>query len=290
MTPEQMETAVLLALEEISSTNRTPTIGDIRHTVGNDDEAAEVAQWLTARGLIRRGQSLVGDYALTLEGKQAVQEIMDRRADRKWRRANCRQQVLAWLDNQGPVGTPANPNGFSGSLDGAPFTEDEADEAVNYLIDNGLATPYGRRLANGRWHLIMVSALGSDCVDSAQDIPPFLRHRSQALQPSQVFNMGGMGNTFATATADGATASATVTNTFNLDGGRLYAEMIRAAEEEIQLNDDAKAALADLETTDDPTVARRAATVLYQFLLGTAAGTAGQVLGIYGANLLGLTP
>lgn len=289
MTPQELEIAVLLAFDQIVADDGTATIGDIRRVADSDDDAADVAQRLTDRGLLRRGQSLIGDYSLTLEGKQAVQDIKDRRNNRQRRRSTCRQQVLAWLDGQGPVGSPADPKGFSGSVDGVPFTEDEVNEAVDYLVDKGLAASLGHRTASGHWHVVAITRLGSDCVDDGGDIAAYLSRLRQVAHPvNQVFNMAGTGNTFATAAADGATASATVNNTFNLEGAHLFAAMIRAAEADLDLTQEARATLAELEATDDPTIARRAANVLYQFVSGTAAGTAGQVLGVYGANLLGL--
>lgn len=287
MTPYELELAVLFAIEETEAAGNTATIGDIRRLIGNDNDAADLAQRLVGKGHLRRGKSLAGDYQLTLDGSAQAQTARERQNSRQWRRTTCRRRMLAWLDNQGPVDAPVDPSAFAAVLDGRAFDEDEVAEALEYLIEMDLAQSLGPKMANGRWHVVAITRQGSDCVDSNLELPAFLE-RQEPSRSNQTFNMSGTGNTFATATSDGATATANVSNTFNIEAGRLFAQAVRVAESDLGLSREARDALVVIETTEDPGVARRAADVLYQFILAAAAGTTGQILGVYGASLLGL--
>ncbi len=139
--------------------------------------------------------------------------------------------------------------------------------------------------------LAWITDAGRECVDQG-GVSAYLRAQRQGGESTgHNYNMGGSGNVFAraAATAAGAVANATVNN-FNLVHARLLARAVRAIEEELVLDDEAVAALAEIEAEGvAPDRAQRATRTLMMFLIGTATGSLGQVLGTLGESALGIS-
>ncbi len=282
------QVSVLLHMYREEDGGGTSTIGEIRHLVASETLAAQLMSALADKGKVRRGQSLVGDYHLTLDGKADAQNALDRQRDRRHRRTQCRNRLLAWIDNCGTVGDLVDPGGFHDVLDGLAFSTDEINDTLRFLIEKGLVRG-AQRTASGEYSSVAITGEGSECVDSAESVNAYLDEtRSRSNTQGTTFHVEGMGHTFATATADGAQATAHVTNNFTIEGARLFGRAVEAAADDLQLNSEARDALATISETSDPTLARRAAFTLHNFVLAAGAGTVGQVLGMYGADLLGI--
>jgi hypothetical protein len=264
------------------------SIGGLRDLVGEEDAAA-IAFALRSRGLIRNEQRLSGGYHITADGQNTVEQLRGRRADRSYRRVACREAFLRWVDSKTTTnaGSRISRDKFDLTLDGLPFADAETEAAASYLKERGLISSISSGGTSGPHILVWITELGSKCVDSGVSLAEFLTP-PPARAVSNVFNMGGTGNSFATATAAGATANATVTN-FNLDQARSFAAAVRAAASELDLTEEAEAALAEIEQCgDDVPRAHRATQILHSFLVGTTTGTLGQVLGTLGASALGI--
>lgn len=277
-------------LEYINDNDQGPLndpaeLGPLYEAFGQDDVYATSAS-LVEEGLITRENSLGGGYHIAPAGRQTVEEMKTRRADRGYRRRQCREQVLRYLDQCGRSGDIVSPAGFAGSVDGVPFDNQDLQEALNFLLDNNFIALAGKRLGNGDVYLVRLRSIVSDCVDSDLPIPDFLERQRGGNSVQNVFHMGGTGNNFATAAGPG---SAATINTFNPDYAQLFALLVRAAEADLTLTDEATAALAEIEaSTEDPTRAQKAMAVLYAQMGNITSGAAGSILGTLGAMALGI--
>lgn len=262
-------------------------LSGLRELVG-EDNAAESAVELHRLGWIRRDQRLSGGYHMTASGRSEVETLRGRRADRGHRRAACLEALLRWVDAQTTTdaGSRVSRQKFDGSADLMAFSEDESRAAATTLEEQGLIKSIS---SWGAPHQLMwITDAGRECVDRG-GVAEYMRARRLGAENTvHNYNMGGSGNVFATATAAGAVANATVNN-FNLDHARLLARAVRAIEEELVLNEEAVAALAEIEAEGvAPDRAQRATRTLMPFLMGTATGSLGQVLGTLGESALGI--
>lgn len=112
---------------------------------------------------------------LTAAGRLHVEEVKRLRSDRAARRAACRQAVLLWLDGDGhgAAGTDRFGSTWHYTFYGTPFSQDEIDEAVAYLMERGLLE------GTKTWGPVVVrpalTALGLECVERNQgDVHAFL--------------------------------------------------------------------------------------------------------------------
>lgn len=253
-----------------------------------EDNAADSAVELQERGWIRRDQRLSGGYHVTAAGRSEVEAMRGRRTDRSYRRNRCRDDLLRWVDaNTSPdPGSRVGRDKFDGAADLHPYDENEVRAAATFLAEAGFIKSVS---AAGAPHIaIWITDAGRECVDEG-GVEAFQRARQATSVPTvNHFNMGGSGNVFATATASGAVAHATMNN-FNFEQARLLARAVRVAEHELGLPEDVRAALSDIEAEDvEPTRAQKATKVVTDFLIGTSTGTVGQVLGMLGASALGI--
>lgn len=266
--------------------NDSAELGPLYETFGENDVYATSAA-LVDDGLITRENSLGGGYHIAPAGRDAVEEMRARRTDRGYRRRECREQVLRYLDQSGRSGDIVSPTAFAGSVDGVSFTNDDLQDALNFLIENDFIALGGKRLGNGDVYVARLGTTVSDCVDSGLSIQDFLA-RQRGSGVNNVFNMGGSNNHFATAAGPGSTATI---NTFNPEYADLFARLVRAAEADLQLTEEAAGALAELEASkEDPTRAQRAMAVLYTQMGNVTGGAAGSILGTLGAMALGIEP
>lgn len=263
-------------------------LGGLRDLVG-EDAAAESAVELKERGWIRNENRLSGGYHITAVGRSEVEALRQRREDRSYRRGRCRDDLLRWADAKTTTdpGTRVGREDFDGGADLLPYDEDEVRAAATFLAEAGFIKSIS---AAGAPHIaIWITDAGRECVDEG-GVEAFQRARRTGGVAATVnhFNMGGEGNVFATATAAGAVAHATLNN-FNIDQARLFAKAVRVAEAELDLPDEVRAALTVIEAEDaEPTRAQKATKVLTDFMLGASTGTVGQVLGMLGASALGI--
>lgn len=251
-----------------------------------EEQARVSASSLRDRGLIRDEQRLSGGYHITGAGREEVEALRARRQDRGHRRRGCREQVLRHLDNIGRTDSIVSPSSFAGSLDGVPFTNDDLQDALTYLVDQGLIKGH-KRLGNGDHYLVTLGPHVSDCVDSGLTINDFLDQQRSGVITTNNFNMGGSGNNFVNAVGEHATANATI-QTFNPDLARLFARAIRAAETDLSLGAEQHADLVVVEQSDDRSLAQRATQRLYEHAAATTTGALGGVLGTLGASALGI--
>lgn len=198
-----------------------------------EEAATDAAVGLRERGLIRKGQRLGDGYYITASGRSDVEAMRHRRTDRAHRRAACRDQLLRWVDSNtstGP-GTRVAREQFDGSADLLAFSDDETEAAAAYLHEHRLIKTISAAQAD---HILLwITELGREAIDSGQTIHDFISQRDgHSPTVSHTYNMSGSGNSFATATAAGAMANATVKN-FNLDHARLFAAAVRAASQDL---------------------------------------------------------
>ncbi|MGL5825661.1 MAG: hypothetical protein ACRCYU_12760 [Nocardioides sp.] len=252
-----------------------------------EEQAQVSASSLEGRGLIRRGRRLAGEYHITGSGREEIEAMRTRRADRSYRRRECRKQVLRYLDGLGSTGTIVQLSGFEESLDGVQFANEDLQAALGFLIDRGLIAE-SQRLANGDHYLVRIGPDVSECVDSRLDIDDFLsQKRGSSRSTTTNIHVAGSGHNLAMAVGDHASAEASVT-TFNHEHALLFARAIRAAADDLHLGAEQEVNLANIEQTTDPTQAQRATQALYDFLMGSATGTLGQVLGMLAAYGIGI--
>jgi hypothetical protein len=196
------------------------SIGGLCDLVG-EEEAVAIAIALRNRGLIRNEQRLSGGHHITAGGRNTVEQLRARRADRGYRRAACREAFLGWVDSKTTTnaGSRISRDKFDLTLDGLSDGDAETEAAASYLEERGLISAISAGGTGGAHILVWITELGSEC-DSGVSIPEFSTP-APAPAVSNVFNLGGTGSAFATSTAAGATANATVTN-FNLDQARSF--------------------------------------------------------------------
>lgn len=290
LTPEQENAfrALEYVFDHDAAAAGGASIGGLRGLLG-EDEAARAATTLKQGGLIVSDGMLSGGYHITGDGRTAVEKIRGRRIDRGYRRKACRDDLLRWVDSNTKADDPQSRvarERFDDSLDLVQYDDGEVLAAANFLNDNGFIKTISTGEAD---HILMwVTARGQEVVD-AGGVERFLA-QTAPVGTTTNYTFAGTGNTFATATAAGAVANATVNN-FNLDHARLFAAAVRQAEAELVLNDDARSALAEIEESgDDTEKASRATKFLYTALMATTTGGLGQVLGMLGASALGITP
>ena len=251
-------------------------------------EARSACQSLRLRGLVEVENRLSSGYHILPEGRTAVEAMRERRNDRGYRRAECREQVLTWLDANSDFDAGIRPGTatFTGASDLLPFGRAGVDAAIKYLKSRGLV---GTIEAWGGPAALWITETGREVIDAggvaaaerAQQVPPVV---------TTTFNMAGSGNVFATATAAGATATANVSN-YNLQHAKAFAAAIRAVESDLDLTDDDRADLVVIETVEpgaDLTLAQRATARLYSSADKIATGTASGILTALGKQALGL--
>jgi hypothetical protein len=127
---------------------------------------------------------------LTGVGHRQLEEVRRLRSNRADRAAACRQAIILWLynDGRGAAGTdefiPAEAYRFYGT----PFTEDEVDEAITYLLDRDLIqgmNAFGQGLSQPE-----LTTDGIECVEHHNgDIRGFMAPQQSGLVTfSQTFN------------------------------------------------------------------------------------------------------
>lgn len=290
MTPqEQLELEILEHIYDNDEGRlREPAnLGPLYERFG-EEPALSACQSLRLRGLVEMDSRLSGGYHILPEGRTAVEAMRERRNDRGYRRAECREQLLTWLDANSDADAGIRPGtaAFEGASDLQPFSRLEVDAAIKHLKSRGLV---GTIEAWGGPAAMWITEAGREVIDaggvaaaeSAQQVPQSVMN---------TFNMAGSGNVFATATAPGATATANVSN-FNLQHAKTFAAAIRAAESDLDLTDDDRADLVHIETAEqgaDLTLAQRATARLYESADKIATGTAGGILLALAKQALGI--
>lgn len=290
MTPqEQLELEILEHIydHDRGQLNEPASLGPLYERFG-EEQALSVCQGLRLRGLIEADNRLSGGYHIRPTGRTAVEAMRQRRNDRGFRRMECREQLLVWLDTNSDAEAGIRPGTatFEGAADLVPFTRAEVDAAIKHLKSRGWV---GTIEAWGGPASMWITEAGREAIDlggvaaaeAAQQPPPPV---------TNTFNMAGTGNVFATAAAPGASATANVTN-FNLQHAKAFVAAIRAAEADLDLTDQDRADLAQVEATEsdgDLTLAQRATVRLYERADQIAMGTVGGILLALAKQALGL--
>lgn len=187
---ESQKDALLVALGQ---PNGTAQLADLRNEAGLDhDEAIEVSRELRGLGLAQSDVSPVEETALTTRGTRVAGMVRDSRQSGPDRADTVQGAFLAWLTEQPqPAAGPlAFLNSRQADAAAAPFSEDEAYEAVDYLESKGLVESLGSRRADGRLNVVRVTPEGRAALRSGQ---PVSRYLSQG-QGSHVDNR--FSNTF----------------------------------------------------------------------------------------------
>lgn len=290
MTPqEQLELEILEHIyDDDEGRHREPAnLGPLYERFG-EDQALSTCQSLRLRGFIEPDNRLSGGYHILPEGRTVVEAMRARRNDRGYRRVQCREQVLAWLDANSDFDAGIRPGTatFKGACDLQPFSRAEVDAAVKHLKARGLV---GTIEAWGGPAAFWITEIGREVIDaggvtvveSAQQLP-------QSVTTN--YNMAGSGNVFATATAPGAIANANVSN-FNLQHAKAFAAAIRAVESDLDLTDDLQADIVLIENAElesDLTLAQRATTRLYESADKIATGAVSGILLALAKKALGI--
>jgi hypothetical protein len=121
MTPqEQIELEILEHIYDNDEGRlREPAnLGPLYERFG-EEEALSACQSLRLRGLVEMDNRLSGGYHILPEGRMAVEAMRERRNDRGYRRAECREQLLTWLDANSDADAGIRPGtaAFEGATD-----------------------------------------------------------------------------------------------------------------------------------------------------------------------------
>jgi hypothetical protein len=290
MTPqEQLELEILEHVyDNDEGQHRAPAaLGPLFQRFG-EPQARSACKSLRLRGFIDLGNSLASGYHILPEGRTVVEAMRERRNDRGHRRAECREQVLAWLDTNSDFDAGIRPGtaNFTGASDLLPFTRSEVDAAIKHLKSRGLV---GTIEAWGGPASFWITEAGREAID-AGGVAAAERAQQDSPVVTNTFNMAGTGNVYATATAPGATATANVSN-FNLQHAQTFAAAVRAVESDLDLTDDDRADLVLIEASKpgtDMTRAQKATARLYESAGKIADGTAGGILLVLAKKALGI--
>lgn len=290
MTPqEQLELEILEHIYDNDQGRlREPAhLGPLYERFG-EEQALSACQSLRLRGLIEMDNRLSGGYHILPEGRTAVEAMRKRRNDRGYRRAECREQLLTWLDANSDAEAGIRPGTatFEGASDLQPFSRQEVDAAIMYLKSRGLV---GTIEASGGPAAMWITEAGRQARDAGGVAAAEITQRvPQSV--TNTFNMAGSGNVFATATAPRASATANVSN-FSLQHAKIFAAAIRAVESELDLTDEDRADLTRIESAEeggDLTLAQRATARLYESADKIATATASGILLALAKQALGV--
>lgn len=290
MTPqEQLELEILEHIydNDEGQLREPANLGPLYERFG-EERAHSACRSLRLRGLVETDGRLSGGYHILPEGRRAVEAMRERRLDRGYRRAECREQLLAWLDANSDADAGIRPGtaAFEGASDLEPFSRTEVDAAIKHLKSRGLVATIE---AWGGPAAMWITEAGREAVD-AGGVAAAERAQQIPQSVTTTFNMAGSGNVFATATSPGATATANVSN-FNLQQAKTFAAAIRAVETDLDLTDDDRADLERIETAEqgaDLTLAQRATVRLYQSADKIATGAASGILLALAKQALGI--
>lgn len=261
-------------------------IGPIRKLVGDEDTAAVTCRGLRDRGLLRTGHRS-GEYHVTATGRAEVDAVRSRRRDRGLRRRLCRNELLRWIDSKDATdsGSRVGRDRFDVAVDLEPFTTKETEAAAEYLKGQGLIESIS---AAGAEHILLwITELGQECIDDEDgDVAAFVRKRSATSSGSQIFHISGSGNNVAAAIGDNNEVSASL-STFDPQLAMTFADAVEQANLDLD-GEQVRELVANIKQSDDPSRAQRATALLQTMVVGTTTGTLGQVLGVLGANALGI--
>lgn len=248
---------------------------------------ASTGSSLRNRGLVRKADSLAGGYHITADGRQVVEELRERQRDRVRRRIECRSLLLRWLDDRDAhdAGTRAALEQFDTELDLLPFTDAERGAAAEYLHERGMIKGVG----GAGLLLVWLTEDGRECLDAGGAIEAFTNRGASGGGSQQTIHVTGSNNTISGAVGAHAAASASVVNV-DVEAARLFVEALRQVASTMNLPAGAEEALAEIETSDDPSAIKRALGQLYLFLHEAGAGAAGGVFATYLAAQFGVAP
>lgn len=167
-----------------------------------DDDSAEIVFELIRRDLVRSNGTFAHVLSLTVRGRRAVDDLLARQQDRSYRRQQCRDDLLRWIDAE------TEPNGdpqvaiadFTGVLDLVPYTASEVSSAASFLHTRGLVVSLGS-LA-GDHDAMRITEDGRDCVDNGG-----VRALASPGGRAQSLVVGGSSNTIVAITGDGNDAT-----------------------------------------------------------------------------------
>ncbi|MBG6099074.1 hypothetical protein [Nocardioides luteus] len=252
-----------------------------------DDLIADL-EHLADIGLLRRDSRSEGFYHLTVDGRAEVDAMLKRREDRSYRRTQCRDDLLAWLDKTTEAedaGTRVSLEKFAGGADGVAFTEKEVDLAADHLVTEGLIKTLGGDY--GRNHLLAyITGAGQERLDEGNGAAGITE---VSLAPSVVqhITITGDGNIVTSAAGSHNEVQANIDD-FDLVKAQSHSEAIREALPALEELKDEIVPLLDQIQTDDRSLAQKATFGLYKLLTATGTGALGGALALPLAQALGI--
>ncbi len=290
MTPqEQLELEILEHIyDNDKGQHREPAALSPLFARFGEDQALSACQSLRFGGFIDTDNRLSGGYHMLPAGRTVVEAMRARRIDRGYRRLECREQVLAWLDanSDHEAGIRPGTATFNGASDLQPFSRTEVDAAITHLKGRGLV---GTIEALGGPAACWITEAGREVIDKG-GVAAVERAQNVTQSVTTNYNMAGSGNVYATATAPGATATANVSN-FSLQHAKALVTAIRAVESDLHLTDALREDLVLIENaqhSSDLTLAQRATTRLYEAADKVVTGTASGILIVLAKQALGI--
>lgn len=261
---------------------------DVGTHLGSDPVAQ--LEFLADSGLLRRALRGDGFYHLTHSGQLEVAALMNRRRNRRRRRTQCREQLLAWIDNNTDPHSPkrASSQNFRGTVDGVELTDEDVHAAEAFLLTHSLIETYDAPTTSDPLNRrAVITERGQECVDRGEGIAAFLDRPRELLGVTQHVVVNGSGNNIAAAAGDRNQVTAAL-DAFDLDKARAHADAIRQAAPALGEIKDEIVPLLDQIQTEDRGIAQKATLTLYQLLSSTGTGALGGALALPLAQALGL--
>jgi hypothetical protein len=281
MSHPELDEEELLVLNHAAQMERQgdqATFGSIRALLG-DASAAPVTQSLTNGGYLVPSKKSVRPYTLSQDGKKAINA---------YRRQQAREELLTWLYGFAH-GSAADPAGFTGASKLAPYTSDETQAAVEFLLEKKLATTQrGAQAADGSYVAVWISERGRECFEAPGDLADLLNRSDQvAATYQQHFHAPFTGQAAQGQNVQQGAITVTVDN-FDLGKVRQIAAAVRQCRDVLQLPAEVDSSLITAEQSEDREAVHQAARDLRERIAPTGTGPLGAILSQELARVLGI--
>lgn len=270
-----------LALDHAAQMERqgdNATFGSIRRLLG-DASAVTVAQSLTNGGYLLPSKKSVRPYTLTQDGKKAISAH---------RRQQAREDLLSWLYGLA-AGSAADTTGFIGPGKLAPYTPDETQAAVEFLLGKKLVEiQRGARSASGSYSAVWITERGRECFETPGDLTDLMNRSDQpAANYQQHFHGPFTGQAAQGQSVQQGAITVTVDN-FDLSKVRQIAAAVRQSRDVLQLSADIDNYLTVAEQSEARAAVHQAARDLHARITAAGAGPLGAILSQELARVLGM--
>lgn len=112
-------------------------------------DTASIAQQLRALGLATHHARASGEVTLTYDGRTLAQRVLDSRVGGPDRWDAVQRGLLQWVGQGGRTNTADFEGDVAAIAYGTPFSAEEIEQAVEFLIENGLLQAFGTWEAKG---------------------------------------------------------------------------------------------------------------------------------------------